>query len=259
MMVEPRRERAGVQGAVGTRATDFLQRPGVALPTLLGIAMAVEGAQYVPEIVPGGHAFGEVVRNLAYGLFGAVIFHWLIVELPDRRRRAASYVVHKQTFQTLLAMGPGLLHQYQTCARHLGVDLDIWDRTSIFRMARRMEEIPGMLGPRRAGLLRSTVDIALPRCLADLGASLSFIDQDVAQALARFPRHDGIQFLQVVRTEEGALEAHSDAHVTWTLLEAARHLYRELLATGAFGPEVFEATVNGEQLDRKVLLRESTN
>ncbi|RHW46379.1 hypothetical protein D1832_06005 [Dermacoccus abyssi] len=44
-------------------------------------------AQRWHELFPGAHAVGEVVRNLAYALLGAVIFERIIVEMPARRRR----------------------------------------------------------------------------------------------------------------------------------------------------------------------------
>ena len=55
-------------------ASEFLQRPVRALLYLSAVALGVEFAQYVPEYFYGGHALGEIVRNLAYALIGAVVF-----------------------------------------------------------------------------------------------------------------------------------------------------------------------------------------
>jgi hypothetical protein len=63
-------------------ASELLPQPLRALLYLSAVAFGVELAQYVPEYFPGGHALGEIVRNLAYALIGAVVFQWLVVELP---------------------------------------------------------------------------------------------------------------------------------------------------------------------------------
>lgn len=69
----------------------MLDHPVRALVVLVPTALAIEFAQYHPEVVPGGHAVSELIRNITYGVIAAIIFEWLIVELPARRRRQATY------------------------------------------------------------------------------------------------------------------------------------------------------------------------
>lgn len=66
---------------------DVLDQPMHGLLPLSAVALGIEIGQYWSEWFPGAHAIGEYVRNLAYALIGALIFNWLIVEIPARRRR----------------------------------------------------------------------------------------------------------------------------------------------------------------------------
>lgn len=225
-------------------AARFLQRPAHSLPALLAVALCVEIGQYVPEMFVGAHAIGEVVRNLSYALVGAVVFQWLVVEVPAARRRRATYEFSRMTFQLLLSTGPGLLYQYQKAAEVIHEPLDVWDQGSLRRLAVKLDSLaPDVFGPQRAALLNNAVTLALPRALADLSASASYLDPDVAHAVSQFPRQDGITLLQVQRSASGGVVPHSDVHVTWTLLEAARRLYTALLKSGAYDADVFQATV----------------
>lgn len=225
-------------------ASELLQQPLRALLYLSAVALGVELAQYVPEYLPGGHAVGEIVRNLAYALIGAVVFHWLIVEIPGKRRRVATYAFNEMAFRLLLISGPGLLYQYQHAAKLLGEGLDIWDEASLSAFAKKLNAaLPTAFGPERAGLLKSTVELGVPRSLAELSRSASYFDPEVAHALSLFPLQEGITVLQVRRTPSGGVEPTQDAHITWSLLEAARRLYPALLASGAYSPSIFEGYV----------------
>lgn len=55
------------------------------------IALTIEYYQTTPELIRGGHALGEVFRNLAYGYAAAYIFHVLVVTLPARARARRAY------------------------------------------------------------------------------------------------------------------------------------------------------------------------
>lgn len=224
-----------------TAADLLLRRPLVVLSAMLGFVFAVELARYVPEFVPGGAAVGEVLRNLAYALIGATLFHWLIVELPARRRRRRSYEFHHFAFTNLLVWAPGLLVVYQDGAPKVGKKLDAWDKMSLIEVARAMDAYqPEVFGPKRAGLLRNVVEIGVPGILADLASSASYFDEEVNHALSQFPRQHGVtNTLQVTTGGAGHVDPDLDAHVVWTLLEAARRLYSELLATGAYDRTVF--------------------
>lgn len=223
-------------------AVRLLQRPVRTLPVLLVLAVGLEGAQYIPGVFAGARAIGEVVRNLTYALVGAVVFEWLVVEVPAARRRRATYAFHKVAFQTLLSAGPGLLYQYEHAARVLQEDLDIWDEVSLRDLAKKVESVvPQVFRPERAGLLRTTVDLAIPRALTELNTSASYLDLDVAHALSQFPHQDGVTMLQVQTDISGNVDAVSDAHITWSLLQAARRLFSALIDSGAYGPDVFQA------------------
>jgi hypothetical protein len=160
------------------------------------------------------------------------------------------------TFRLLLVTGPGLLKQYQHAAQKLGEDLDIWDQTSLSQLATRINDVqPAIFGPERASLLQTTVDIGIPRALADLGRSAAYLDSDVAHALSQFPLQDGITVLQVRRTPSGGIEPHQDVHITWSLLEAARRLYPALLDSGAYDSTIFKGVSGGHELTPDVLIR----
>lgn len=230
------------------RGSQFLERPARALCLLIAVALSMEIAQYVPEAIPGAHAIGEVVRNLAYALIGAVVFHWLIVQIPTRRRQRAAYAFNEMAFRVLLIAEPGLLKQYQHAAEKLGEDLDIWHQESLSRFSIRLnEDFPGVFGPDRAGLLHTTVEIGVPRAMADLSRSASYLHPDVAHALSQFPLQEGLTtVLQVRRTPSGGVEPAQDAHITWSLLEAARRLYAVLLSSGAYDSRIFQGFVGDD-------------
>jgi hypothetical protein len=245
-----------VRSRVASRAADacrsladassrLLQKPLPAVLLLLAVALVVEVGQYFSEAFPGAHAIGEVVRNLAYALVGAVIFSWLVVEIPARRRRRATYAFHEETFRVLVTMGPGLLKQYEVAAGVLNEDLDIWDQASLNAVAAKLNAVsPAIFGSDRAGLVKTVLEIGLPRALTDLSRSAAYLDLDVAHALSRFPLRDGLtNVLQVRRTPSGGVEAGQDAYITWSLLEAARRLYPALLDAGAYDTSIFRGAV----------------
>lgn len=224
-------------------ATSLVRRPVLALVLLAGLALAIELAQATPEIVPGGHAIGEVVRNIAYGLIGALLFSWLVVEIPAQARRRSTYAALRMTFQVLLTVGPGLAEQYRTLAPGLTLPkpFDPWDQTSFTEVVDAIKKAGVMeFPPIRAGLLESSV-MGIERSLADLAPSISYLDEEVAHALSTFPRQSGISMLQVQKSPSGGVLFHSDVHITWTLLERARELYRALIEAGAYEPDVFSA------------------
>lgn len=237
--------------------TRVLQRPALSLPPLLAIALAIEMGQYFPEVFVGAHALGEVTRNLCYALIGGVVFQWLVVEIPSKRRREATYQFNRNAFQLLLITGPGLLSMYQQVAGILNERLDVWDEGSLAALSKKIAavDLRGVFGPDRAGLLLTTVDVGVPRALAELAASASYLDLDVAHALSQFPSHDGLNVLQVQKDHSGCVLPHSDVHITWSLLEAARRLYAALLTSGAYGPEVFEGYAGEVRLSADVLVR----
>jgi hypothetical protein len=249
----------GMVNSLAALGAQFLQRPGRAVAILGAVALGIECAQYVPEVFLGAHAVGEVVRNLAYALIGAVIFTWLVVEIPARRRRRATYAFHEMTIRFLLILGPGLLKPYEEVAEALGEPLDVWDQASLSALASKIKDTaPGFFGPPRLAMLRNAVDTAIPRGLAELSPSASYLDPNVAHALSQFPAQEGLTtVLQVEATPEGGVEPHRDVHITWSLLEAARRLYPALLESGAYDSTIFQGTAGDKDLSANVLVKKA--
>lgn len=57
--------------------TQVRRHPFKILVALLTIATTIELLQYQSEAYSAAHAGGEIVRNLAYALVGAQVFHLL--------------------------------------------------------------------------------------------------------------------------------------------------------------------------------------
>jgi hypothetical protein len=222
----------------------FLDKPMRAVPPLLVLALAIEIGQYWPDAFPGAHAIGEVMRNLAYALIGAIIFSWLIVEIPAGRRRRSTYAFHQETFRTLLTLGLMLLKPYEENAKLLGANLDVRSKDSLDDLATKLDAVaPIFYGKERADTLSQIVDRMVPMAVAALGPSVGFLDLDVAHALSQFPRQDSLTMLQVRRTPTGGVEPFLDVLITWTLLEAARPLYQALLSAGAYDSSIVQGFV----------------
>jgi hypothetical protein len=199
-----------------------------ALIPLVLIALAIELAQYQPEVVRGGHAMGELVRNLAYALIGALLFNWLIVEIPARRRRRAAYEYHKLDFETLLMLGPASIAEYRRFRPKDAPELDAWSKKSVFECAKQIaEHLPIYFGPQHVARLAHGIQ-GIQVTLDGMKSSQFFFDPDVAHALALFPGTVGLNQLQVTRDDRGFIPWQRDAHIVWELLEASRRLYPAL-------------------------------
>lgn len=220
----------------------LLRRPFWVVAGLLLLAAAIELLQSVPEVLPSGHAIGEVVRNLAYAIVGALIFQWLVVELPARERRRKTCDFNRQTFEVLLAAGPGLLEPYRQLARLTRQELDVWSQEAIGKFATTAMATALSSQADRVRLIRVITETGIPRALSQLSTSVAYMDPEVAHALSMFPRQDGLTtVLQVRETPAGGIEPQQDAHIVWELLEAARRLYRALLDSDAFDSTIFQA------------------
>lgn len=220
----------------------LLRRPFWVIAGLLLVAATIELAQSVPEVVPGGHGLGEIVRNLSYAIVGALVFQWLVVELPARERRRKTYDFNRQTFEMLLAAGPGLLEPYRQLAKLTGQRLDVWDREAIGRFATTTMAPTLSTEVDRVRLIRVITETGIPRALSQLSASVAYIDPEVAHALSMFPRQDGLTtVLQIQETPAGGIDPERDAHIVWELVEAARRLYRSLLDADAYDSNIFQA------------------
>lgn len=239
---------------IGTRAArtaeGVLRKPLLAILVLLAIAGLVEVLQYLPEQWTGGHAVGELFKNLAYALVGALLFHWLVVQIPGNQRKRKTYEFHRQHFEVLCGSALGLLHQYQAASDALvrvgavPKPVDVWDQDSLRALAPvAATAVPGFFGPDRAKLLSVAVDVAIPRVLSDLAVAVPYLDAEVAHSLSLFPRQDGIRVLQVDPLPDGSVEPLRDVHIVWSLLEATRDLYEALLSTGAFSRDLIQAQV----------------
>ena len=134
-----------------------LRKPAWTIVVLGIVALMIEVCQQWPEFYFPGHAVGEFVRNLAYALIGAVVFNWILIELPAQRRRRLAYSRHHQGLQFLVQMGPFMLAWYRAGAKLVGVaerSPDAWNRLSIEKCARSIyEKSPASFGPERRQLL----------------------------------------------------------------------------------------------------------
>ncbi|WP_143311046.1 hypothetical protein [Cellulosimicrobium aquatile] len=77
------------------------------------VSVLVELLQAVPEIAPFGHEFGEVARNLGYGIAAAFAFNWIMIEVPERRDRERVLASYWWSLNYLAVAGAILLAKYR--------------------------------------------------------------------------------------------------------------------------------------------------
>lgn len=194
------------------------------------MALAIELCQYWPEFFFGGHAVGEFIRNLAYALVGAVLFNWILIEIPSQRRRRLAYARHQLGFQILVSMGPAMLAWYRGAAEIRGAaerNPDAWDRSNLEACVRSIfEQAPVNFGEeRRRGLATQIMSVQVT--LDGMEAASYFFDPDVAMALALFPGTKGLNQLQPPEPNDPN-PWRRDVHIAWELLHASRQLYEAL-------------------------------
>lgn len=216
------------------KGTTWLQgallRPVWTIAVLGSIALTIEVCQAWPEFFFPGHAIGEFIRNLAYALIGAVIFNWILIEIPAQRRRRLAYARHQQAFQLLVQMGPFMLAWYRGAAQITEAaerSPDAWDRSSIETCVRSIfEKNPANFGQDRRQLLTVQIN-AIQVALDGLEAASYFFDPDVAIALALYPATKGLNQLQPPEATDPE-PWKRDVHIAWELLQASRRLYDAL-------------------------------
>jgi hypothetical protein len=176
-------------------------------------------------MMPGAHALSEYVRNLAYAIIGALVFHWVLVQVPEERRRRLTYESREQVFQLLVQAPASLVELIRLMARQAKLpeaEIDSWDRRSLRSCLESLDRD-------NAAHLRSTVPLlttilgSLQLSLDTLESSAPFVHEDVAQALALYPATKGLHQVQPPPPDM-AFTANRWEHVTWELLEAARRL-----------------------------------
>lgn len=211
------------------RSGDYvLDHPAASLTPLCCIALGIEIAQYWPEFVPGAHAVAEFFRNVAYGLIGAVVFSWIIVEIPARRRRRVAYEFNKLAFEWLLTIGPSLLQVYRAGHPSGREAVDIWDRKSVSDCAQAIARTQPGFYVEQARTLRTGID-GVQLALDGIGRVQGSLDPDVAHAIGLFPGKVGlVQLLQIDSDGNGGMSPGRHAHITWELAEGARRLYAAL-------------------------------
>lgn len=207
-----------------------LLRPVWTIAGLGVIALAIEVCQYWPEFFLGGHAIGEFIRNLAYALIGAVLFNWVLIEIPSQRRRRLAYARHQLGFQLLVLMGPSMVAWYRGAAEITGAaerSPDAWDRSNLEACVRSIfEKAPTVFGEERRRLLAVQVS-GVQLTLDGMEAASYFFDPDVAMALALFPGNKGLNQLQPPEAKDPD-PWQRDVHIAWELLHASRQLYEAL-------------------------------
>ena len=224
-------DRLSASTSAAGRAGAWLQRallkPVWTLAALSLAALTIEVCQQWPEFFVPGHAVGEFIRNLAYALIGAVLFNWILIELPAARRRHVAYLRHFLAFQVLVQSGPLMLAWFRLVAKRLGMEglsLDAWSRESLENFIRAIyEKHPDAVGAERRQMLAVAI-LGVQTSLDGLEAATYFMDADVAAALAHFPAAKGMNQLQPPEATDPQ-PWKRDAHITWELLEASRRLY----------------------------------
>lgn len=204
----------------------MLDHPLRTLAILIPVAFAIELAQYRPEILPGGHAVSELVRNITYGIIAAIIFEWLIVELPGRRRRRQVYEANDLQLRALVTVGAFRLSEYR-----LYCDLSEFDTWSQEGLRDAAEAIaassPSFFSRQRADDLRKNLIIA-NSAVDSLRTSQPFMDPDVAQAISIFPTNTGLTHIYVHVDDNGNTSPSTDAHIVWELAQGSRRMYAAL-------------------------------
>lgn len=222
--------RQAVLARLGTLPRHALSKPGWTIAVLSTIAFVIGLAQQWPEVFFGGHAVGQFVRNLAYALVGAVVFNWILVEIPAGRRKLLAYKRHEPALDYLVKFGPSLLAGYRGAAEKMNAahsDPDAWDRESIMRCARSIYEVaPIYFGEERRRFLAIGIR-GTQEFLDGMEPASYFLDLDVAVALALFPAERGLHQLQPPPSDLPD-PWQRDAHIVWELLEASRSLYAAL-------------------------------
>lgn len=212
-----------------------LARPGWMLAALGAMSLTIEVCQQWPEFFFPGHAIGEFIRNLANALVAAVLFNWILVEIPAQRRRRLAYSRHLLALQLLTQSGPHSLAYYRGVADLVGADvteLDAWNTESIERCVRAIyEKAPTLIHERRQ-LLGVQIN-ALQLALDGLEPASYFLDPDVAVALALFPAEKGIHQLQPPDASDPE-PWKREVHIAGSLLEASRRLYGALTSCAPY-------------------------
>lgn len=73
--------------------------------------LGIELSQSLDEVASGAHEVSEVTRNLLYALAGALIFNWLLVDLPRRRVEFNAYTAHFDELTILATKMPHFVSQ----------------------------------------------------------------------------------------------------------------------------------------------------
>lgn len=205
------------------------------LAALGAVSLTIEVCQQWPEFFFPGHAIGEFIRNLANALVAAVLFNWILVEIPAQRRRRLAYSRHLLALQLLTQSGPHSLAYYRGAADLVGADvteLDAWDTESIEGYVHAIyEKVPTIIHERRQ-LLGVQIN-ALQLALEGLEPASYFLDPDVAVALALFPAEKGLNQLQPPEADDPE-PWKREVHIAWSLLEASRRLYGALASCAPY-------------------------
>lgn len=219
---------ATIKNKLNAMGKKLISRPMFGILPLSIMVITLEVAQKWPEFFSGGHVVSVFTRAIGYSLIAALIFNWVIVEIPQRNRRRAAYIYHQQSFEMLLMVGPASLVLYQSGSVGTTEELDVWDRRSVVDRARALNAWnPVNFGPERRRFMSLGI-VGVQHALDGIKSSQFFLDADVAHALALFPGTIGLNQLQVGGTDGGPIAPERDAHIVWELSEAARRLYRAL-------------------------------
>lgn len=92
--------------------SSFLARHPFSCFVILTISLlGIELAQSVDELFSGAHELSQVTKNLLYALAGALIFNWLLVDVPRRRVEFRAYTNHFDDLTILATKMPHFVSQ----------------------------------------------------------------------------------------------------------------------------------------------------
>lgn len=203
-------------------------KPHRAIWPLCVLAVLLEVGQFWPEVVPGGHIVSVFGRAVIYSLIAALIFNWIVVDIPQRRRRRVVYEYNKTSFEILLMAGPTSLVQYNATYPPERARFDVWDEGGVTARAEVIANRgASFFGPERSKLMGVTI-MSVQYALDGIRASQSFLSLDVAHAISMFPGTTGLNQLQIEQLPNGHISWKRDAHIVWQLTVAARRLYLAL-------------------------------
>lgn len=146
-------------------------------------AMSVELLQSIPEIVPFGHALGEIIRNLGYALAAAYLFHFVMIELPQSERERLALRLCEPKILTIIEAPSSLVRRVMKGG---GVEGSGVARTRL-ELIKALKSLGGVvwLGGTPVSLanLIETLRQLIAGSMSEIGGQVPFLPPSLQQAL----------------------------------------------------------------------------